>query len=523
MSNELKERYKGWVANQSSSLSSSSEGSLSVCPIDVQDEMERGLVKPAASRLKGWRGNGSGKGRRRETSHDGVPSLSSPLPPLLANLFPLLRKDGESIFGLPYPGYGFPVPTWRAPLPLCVFEEEVLRYDPEKFDFASAICEELLGLSLDGDNDGNGAPGSQCPRHLAASALLEGFQEGSMVSTWRPSARKGSDARDEKKRGDVNLSMCEKKEHGHSIDVPPSPSLSPAVSNADSWSMKVQRNHTLVKDCGRLCTLYEEFVRDIAAPAVLRAFFGPSFHFRLVQSEGAETGPFGAAHETEARREISSKEKEKRREERPFPSQVFLKASDEYHADATQEDFIHKPDDTEGSCLLAESTELPSSSSCSSSSCSTTCSRIVTVLFQSQPTVRVFCSEELPPSVSANGEAFPRGRFKSLGRLHNDAEYGHQPGEVNFWVPLTRCNPSNTMWVESVPGRADWRPLLLHPGEALRFHGTFCRHFTRCNCSGVTRVSLDFRLAIEESFDAQWTLGGSNHKHDRKALQFKIL
>ena len=47
-------------------------------------------------------------------------------------------------------------------------------------------------------------------------------------------------------------------------------------------------------------------------------------------------------------------------------------------------------------------------------------------------------------------------------------------------------------------GRRDFRPILLSPGECLRFNGTLCRHFTRINRSGRTRVSLDFRCTVPE-------------------------
>lgn len=40
---------------------------------------------------------------------------------------------------------------------------------------------------------------------------------------------------------------------------------------------------------------------------------------------------------------------------------------------------------------------------------------------------------------------FPRSR--AVGEPHTDWQYGHQIGEVSFWVPLTRATNSATMWV----------------------------------------------------------------------------
>lgn len=199
------------------------------------------------------------------------------------------------------------------------------------------------------------------------------------------------------------------------------------------------------------------------------------------------------------------------------------------------------------------------------------------LLYQFPPTLRIFCSARVsgsppggeasegveerdvaaldtadngttqgqPPAGDEDGqpvgqeavgqEACPR--FKSLGRLHNDAQYGHQTGEVNFWLPLTRLAAANTMWTESAEGRGDFKPVLLQElGYAAdvpeadrcepqqlpiqRFHGTLCRHHTQPNSSGRTRVSLDFRCAPKSAFDSEWKLPGIVHRHDMREMHF---
>ena len=35
----------------------------------------------------------------------------------------------------------------------------------------------------------------------------------------------------------------------------------------------------------------------------------------------------------------------------------------------------------------------------------------------------------------------------ACGRMHRDSEYGHQPGEINFWMPLTRLEHTRTSLV----------------------------------------------------------------------------
>jgi hypothetical protein len=46
--------------------------------------------------------------------------------------------------------------------------------------------------------------------------------------------------------------------------------------------------------------------------------------------------------------------------------------------------------------------------------------------------------------------------YCALGRFHNDAQYGHQFGEVNFWMPLTSVHKTSTLWAETSPSKGDW-------------------------------------------------------------------
>merc|ERR1712183_1130309 len=84
---------------------------------------------------------------------------------------------------------------------------------------------------------------------------------------------------------------------------------------------------------------------------------------------------------------------------------------------------------------------------------------------------------------------------KSTIGIHCDSDYdGHSDAEVNFLIPLTRVWGSNTLPLESSPGKGDFRPMELEYGEILRFNGNRCRHFTVPNDSGATRVSFDLRM-----------------------------
>lgn len=112
------------------------------------------------------------------------------------------------------------------------------------------------------------------------------------------------------------------------------------------------------------------------------------------------------------------------------------------------------------------------------------------VLFQSFPCVRVHRPGEF-----------------SIGP-HCDAQYQAPDGNINFYLPLTDAIwGTNSLFLESEPGKEDWRPLELRYGDIQRFYGVYCAHFTAENTTSVTRASLDFRLipgcCFEEEIDSQ--------------------
>lgn len=97
--------------------------------------------------------------------------------------------------------------------------------------------------------------------------------------------------------------------------------------------------------------------------------------------------------------------------------------------------------------------------------------------FQRVPTFRV----HLPSNVA-------------VGEFHTDADYNHPEGEMNFWVPLTEAWGTNTVWIETEPGRKDYQPAPpLIPGQLLLFDAVGWGHGNVLNETGATRVSFDFR------------------------------
>lgn len=104
-------------------------------------------------------------------------------------------------------------------------------------------------------------------------------------------------------------------------------------------------------------------------------------------------------------------------------------------------------------------------------------------------------------------------------KAHCDAEYGHQNGELNFWVPFTDRELNNVdLWCETTPGADDFRRIMADQGDIISFHGSSCRHFVNANTTQYTRVSMDFRVGIQGYFDPHWQMKGTTDDHGRREV-----
>jgi hypothetical protein len=104
------------------------------------------------------------------------------------------------------------------------------------------------------------------------------------------------------------------------------------------------------------------------------------------------------------------------------------------------------------------------------------------------------------------------GPARAHVKPHCDSVYGHQDGEVNFWLPLT--DRSLTL----VDLHVDQEAVPVQVGQVLRFHGTSRPHFVNSNPSLYTRVSLDFRIGIQGYFDPDWAMVGTTADHARRQV-----
>lgn len=52
----------------------------------------------------------------------------------------------------------------------------------------------------------------------------------------------------------------------------------------------------------------------------------------------------------------------------------------------------------------------------------------------------------------------------------------------------------NCMWLETLPGLGDFQFVSMSPGQMLKWDGRNLEHGNSPNMTGVTRVSIDFRV-----------------------------
>ena len=90
---------------------------------------------------------------------------------------------------------------------------------------------------------------------------------------------------------------------------------------------------------------------------------------------------------------------------------------------------------------------------------------------------------------------------KSVGEIHCDSDYGHPEEEMNYWLPITTSNETNTLYYETQENKGDFLPLLINYGEIAEIYLNKCRHFSNINTTDELRLSLDFRIIPGSSWE----------------------
>lgn len=89
----------------------------------------------------------------------------------------------------------------------------------------------------------------------------------------------------------------------------------------------------------------------------------------------------------------------------------------------------------------------------------------------------------------------------AVGAFHNDGEFGHPAGEINFIIPLTNSDGTASIWIESEPKKEDFEAIPMQIGSLITFNGNELTHGNKMNTTDRTRVSMDFRVLPLSKYD----------------------
>jgi hypothetical protein len=104
------------------------------------------------------------------------------------------------------------------------------------------------------------------------------------------------------------------------------------------------------------------------------------------------------------------------------------------------------------------------------------------IIFQSKPTLRI----QFPNTISVGG-------------YHRDSDYGHQKKSLNFWLPFTDSQNTNTLWIETKKNKKDYKPYDVKWGQILIFDSSL-KHGVEVNKENYTRTSMDFRILLKKDY-----------------------
>lgn len=110
------------------------------------------------------------------------------------------------------------------------------------------------------------------------------------------------------------------------------------------------------------------------------------------------------------------------------------------------------------------------------------------IIYQTKPTFRV----QAPNNIA-------------VAKWHKDKAYNHSSNEINIFLPLTKAFDTNTIWAESEEDKGDYSPMNANIGEFYIWNGANLNHGNKKNETGVSRVSVDFRLILEDNFAYEGT------------------
>lgn len=107
------------------------------------------------------------------------------------------------------------------------------------------------------------------------------------------------------------------------------------------------------------------------------------------------------------------------------------------------------------------------------------------------------------PSLRVNQ---PGGKAIYTPHCDGDHLHKHPAGEINIIMPLTNMFDTNGVYIESIPGLADYESRPMQFGEFIMFYGNKLRHNNKSNTTGTTRCSFDFRVIPPINYDDSYSM-----------------
>ena len=131
------------------------------------------------------------------------------------------------------------------------------------------------------------------------------------------------------------------------------------------------------------------------------------------------------------------------------------------------------------------------------------------LIYQSFPSIRIqyFNNVVIPPHCDSD----------DLGK--------HPIGEKNFILPITKMYGTNRLFIESEPGKRDFKGVDLKYGELLYFDGNKCIHYNEKNIENDIRISLDFRIIFLQDYKKylqNYNITYTNPRDNRKPVLMTI-
>lgn len=104
------------------------------------------------------------------------------------------------------------------------------------------------------------------------------------------------------------------------------------------------------------------------------------------------------------------------------------------------------------------------------------------IYYQRYPTFRV----SLPGNVAVGG-------------FHKDSDYNHSKKEINYFLPFTKSYGTNTLWYQKDDGK--YHPMECQIGQYVEWDGANTMHGNKINDTGLSRVSIDFRVITVKDYE----------------------